>query len=127
MEEQKIKVGDYGIEITSEAIEKAVEVVKDIRNKVEDGLQPTEILQIVLGNSDEVLWILANKNAIKNELGDIDGNIQEGEQKELIEDFLTAYQAPTKEEEYMVERIFVAAFAVKDAWVAVGDFVNKKQ
>jgi hypothetical protein len=117
-----IKEGELGIENTNAAIEDAVVVLTDIRNKVTDGLEPIEIFQIITGNTDEVVRIINKRKEIAAEFKDLQGTIMEGETSQVIAKFVEVYQAKTPEEEKMVEAIVIAAFAVKDAIDAVGEF-----
>lgn len=120
-------MSEIGTETLHTAVEKITTVVEDIRAKAEDGLTKAEIFQLVMGNSDEAIWLATHFNAILEEGGDLDGDLTEGETKELVEKILQEYDAPTPEEEYMVERIIYAAFAIRDAKNAVTDFINAKE
>jgi len=120
-------IEEIGIEVLKVLVEKVTNVVEDVRSKAEDGFTTQEIFQIVIGSSDEAVWIATHKKDIAAEIGDVEGDLTEGEVKELVEKIITEYQAPTPEEEYMVERILYAIFAGRDAYNAVTDFINSRK
>jgi len=119
-------MGNFGTEKTETAIAKFTNVVEDVRAKAEDGLTGQEIFQLVVGNSDEAIWIAMNWDDIANELGELEGNIQEGETADVAAKFIDEYDAESPEEEYMVERIVIAILAIRDAYNAVTDWIDSK-
>ena len=118
---------ELGIEVISTGIEKITAVAEDIRSKAQDGLTKAEIFQIAIGSSDEAIWIASHLNDFIAEAGDVDGDLTEGETKEIVDKILVEYDAPTPEEEYAIERTIYAFFAARDAVNAWKDFLNSRK